>query len=71
MEAMFESDTHFHYVLEFCPGGELYFHLKREGKFNEKLAKRILISCILGLEYLHSQKILYRDLKPENILIDL
>ena len=27
-------------------------------------------SMILGIEYLHSHKIVYRDIKPENIMIN-
>lgn len=29
-----------------------------------------MAELILGIEFIHSKKVLYRDLKPENILID-
>ncbi len=71
MHYYFETDKYHNFILDFCPGGELYFHLRKEGKFQEKIAKGILVQAIIALEYLHAQNILYRDLKPENILIDI
>jgi len=57
--------------MDFCPGGELFYHLKTIGKLTENHAKFYFAEILLGLEHLHSQKIVYRDLKPENILIDI
>ncbi|CDW80366.1 camp-dependent protein kinase catalytic [Stylonychia lemnae] len=47
MHHYFETDNYYHYILDFCPGGELYFHLKNLSKFDEKLAKSIIPENIL------------------------
>ena len=58
-------------VTDFCPGGELFFHLHNIGRFTEDQARFYFCEIVLALEYLHEQKIIFRDLKPENTLIDL
>ena len=57
-------------VLDFCPGGELFYLLKRVGRLNEEQALFYFAEIMLALEYLHNNQIVYRDLKPENVLID-
>jgi serine/threonine protein kinase len=57
-------------VLDFCPGGELFFHLRRLGRFNEEQARFYFSEITLAMEYLHNNGIIYRDLKPENVLLD-
>ena len=57
-------------ALEYCPGGDLAAHLRRQLTFDEAAAKFFTAEIALALEYIHSKKIVYRDLKPENILID-
>ena len=71
MHSAFESTHYLHLVLDFCPGGELFFHLQRYRRFPEPVARFYFAEMILGLEHLHKNNVLYRDLKPENILIDL
>ncbi|CAH6419013.1 Protein kinase [uncultured virus] len=33
------------------------------------LIKRYMVNILLGLEYMHSQRVIHRDLKPSNVLI--
>jgi len=66
----FQTRNHLYFVLEFCDGGELFYHLSKRGRFNEETCMFYFSEVLLGLEYLHARNILYRDLKLENILLD-
>jgi len=39
-------------------------------KFTEDEARLYMAEIIIGLEFLHENKIIYRDLKPENLVLD-
>merc|ERR1719251_721639 len=66
----FQSDAKLYMVLDFFYGGELFFHLKNEGRFSQKRSKFYSGEICLALKCLHSAGIIYRDLKPENVLLD-
>lgn len=67
----FQSRSKLFMVMEFMPGGELFYHLSRLRRFSEDTARFYIAEVIMGIEYLHSKNIIYRDLKPENILLGL
>jgi serine/threonine protein kinase len=67
----FQTKKKLYLVLDYHPGGELFYHLSRRGRFREKEAKFFIAEITSALEYLHDHNICYRDLKPENVLIQL
>mmetsp|Transcript_19058 Transcript_19058/g.31201 ORF Transcript_19058/g.31201 Transcript_19058/m.31201 type:complete len:603 (-) Transcript_19058:1290-3098(-) len=66
----FQTKSRLFLVLDYVPGGELFFHLGRFKEFPEAWARIWTGEIVLALEHLHSLNIVFRDLKPENILFD-
>ena len=67
----FQDAYYVYFVMECATGGDTYSLIKKNSpKLNEyralgEKAIRFIAGCvILGLEYLHKNKIMYRDLKP-------
>ena len=65
-----QDDTKLYIVSDFMQGGDMFYHLHFNRKFDEERCKFYAIELILGLEFLHKNNMIYRDLKPENILMD-
>ncbi|CEG40562.1 agc protein kinase [Plasmopara halstedii] len=68
----FQTDHDVNFVLEYCQGGELFFHLQQQfaQKFDENTTRFYAAEVLAALNELHGNGIVYRDLKPENVLLD-
>ncbi|TMW58912.1 hypothetical protein Poli38472_007057 [Pythium oligandrum] len=66
----FQTDEKLYFVLDYCAGGELFFHLGKVQRFPEARARFYAAEITLAIEYVHNLDIIYRDLKPENVLLD-
>jgi len=69
LQCAFQTEEKLYFVLDYCPGGELFFYIQQFQNFPEKIARFYASNILLGLEILHQHNIVYRDLKPENVLI--
>lgn len=67
----FQTTQRLYFVLDYCPGGELFYHLSRMKKLPEHMACFYAAEITLALEHLHGRGVVYRDLKPENILLTI
>jgi serine/threonine protein kinase len=66
----FQTEEKLYFVLDYCAGGELFFHLGKVQRFAEHRARFYAAEITLAIEYVHNLDIIYRDLKPENVLLD-
>jgi RAC serine/threonine-protein kinase len=66
----FQSKSKLYFILDYCAGGELFFHLGRKGQFSQEVSVFYAAEITSALHCLHGYGIIYRDLKPENVLLD-
>jgi len=67
----FTEKSNINIIMEYCENGDLGLYLKRQmGKsLPEQIIWRFFLEMCLGLQYLHSNKILHRDVKTINMFL--
>jgi serine/threonine protein kinase len=57
----FQTEAKLFFVVDYCPGGDLFFYISNIGRFNDNAAKFYAASIVLALECLHHNGVLYRE----------
>lgn len=66
----FHDQNKLYLILQYVPGGELFYHLKEYGTLSEDTVSFYAAEISCALKFLHDKGIVYRDLKPENCLLN-
>ena len=57
----FQNPSKLYLVMDYCPGGELFFHIQRVERFNEEAVKFYGAQLVLAIEHLHKNNIINRE----------
>ncbi|OCH85915.1 Pkinase-domain-containing protein [Obba rivulosa] len=70
LHQVIKSDEYVFFILDFCPGGDLYTQIAKNRVFlgNDELVKKVFVQVLDAVHYCHQQGVFHRDLKPDNIL---
>jgi serine/threonine protein kinase len=61
MDCAFQTEKKLFFVMDYCPGGELFFYISQIGRFKEQSAKFYAANVLLALDCLHQNGIIYRE----------
>ena len=57
----FQNPQKLYFIMDYCPGGELFFHIQKVERFNEDAVKFYGAQIALALDHLHKNNIIYRE----------
>ncbi len=63
------DDMYFHYVMEYCSGGDLLSYVSSKEYLTEEEAAKIMYKLLSAVNHMHSKHVIHRDIKPENIMM--
>jgi serine/threonine protein kinase len=64
-----ETANNYYLVINYCNGGDLEEHLKKNGALGEEESKYFVMQIMNGFKELHKHKIIHRDFKLANIFL--
>ena len=74
MICSFQDNDNLYLVMELLLGGDLRYHINKKIVYNRKKDEnqlKFIAGCtLMGLNYIHENKIIHKDIKPENLVYD-
>ena len=64
----YQDSLSFHFVMEYCSGGELTDRVANKSSITEAETAKIMSKAFSAVNYIHEKGIVHRDIKPDNFL---